>query len=302
MERNDKYAKYEGIVDIEELAPEDEGYWKMSLEIFKKNRAGMIAALVLICMVLLSLFGEYMRPFGIQEQNTAIRNQSPSLEHWFGTDQLGRDIFVRVCHGGQVSIEIALLAAVIVSVIGVIYGSLSGYMGGKVDITMMRIIEIVKGVPHLVIVILLSVLLNVNGIFPLLLAMTISGWTGIAQVIRGQVKQLKNQEFIMAAQCLGVSTRTILLRHIVPNMMGMIIVAMTLEIPTFIFEESFLSFIGLGLKHPAVSWGILISLAQPNLLHYPYQVAFPAVAISIIMIAFNVFGNAWKDAFDPKIR
>lgn len=302
MNEFDKFASYEETVDIEELAPKDEGFWKSSFRIFRKNKIGVFAAVILTLMILLCLFGEYLRPYGVQEQNTAIKNQGPSAEHWFGTDQLGRDIFVRVCHSGQISIQIGLIASVIVCVIGVIYGTISGYFGGKVDMIMMRVVEVVKGVPHLVIVILLTILLDVNGIIPLILAMTISGWVNAAQIIRGQVKQLKNQEFILAVQCLGIPTWKIMVRHMIPNMMGMIVVAITLDIPNFIFQEAFLSFVGLGLKHPAVSWGILISQAQVNLAHYPYQVAFPALAISIVMVSFNLLGNAWKEAFDPKFR
>ena len=167
---------------------------------------------------------------------------------------------------------------------------------------MMRVVEVFKGVPHLVIVILLSILLDVQGILPLLIALTISGWVNTAQIIRGQVKQIKNREFVLAARCLGIPAWKIILKHMIPNMAGMIIVTITLDIPAFIFEEAFLSFIGLGLKNPAISWGILISLGQVNLIHEPYQAAFPAIAISVTMIAFNILGNALKDAFDPKMR
>lgn len=302
MNETELFSPYQGAVDNEEIAPKDNGYWKTAWNIFKRNKLGMIAAVILLLMVLLCVFGEYLQPYGVQEQNTAIKNQAPSIEHWFGTDQLGRDIFVRVCHGGRVSLEIGLAASVIVSFIGIVYGSISGYMGGKVDLFMMRIVEVFKGVPHLVIVILLSILLDIKGILPLLLAMTISGWVNTAQIIRGQVKQIKSQEFILAAQCLGASPGKIIRRHIVPNIMGFIVVAITLDIPAFIFEEAFLSFVGLGLKNPAISWGVLISLAQSNMAHYPYQVLFPSLAISIAMIAFNMIGNAWKEAFDPKFR
>ena len=302
MNETELFAPYEGELDDEELAPKDAGYWKTACKIFLKNKMGVFSAIVLIVMIIFCMAGENLRPYGVQEQNTAIKNEAPSKDHWFGTDQLGRDIFVRVCHGGQVSIEIGLFASLIVSLIGVIYGSISGYLGGRADMIMMRLVEVFKGIPHLVIVILLSIILDVKGILPLLLAMTIVGWVNTAQVVRGQVKQLKGQEFIMAAECLGVPARRIISHHIIPNMMGLVVVAITLDIPTFIFEEAFLSFIGLGLKNTAVSWGILISLAQPNLVHYPYQVAFPAIAISVAMVALNIFGNAWKEAFDPKFR
>lgn len=302
MENAEKFMPYQAEVDIEELAPVQEGYWKSSIRLLLKNRVGMSALVLLLFVIAMCMFGEYLRPFGIQEQNTALKNLSPSRQYWFGTDQLGRDLFVRVCHGGRVSIEIGLAAAVTVSLIGVVYGSISGYLGGRTDIIMMRIVEVFKGVPHLVIVILLSIILDVQGILPLILALTISGWVNTAQIIRGQVKQIKNREFVLAARCLGIPAWKIILKHMIPNMAGMIIVTITLDIPAFIFEEAFLSFIGLGLKNPAISWGILISLGQVNLIHYPYQAAFPAIAISITMIAFSILGNALKDAFDPKMR
>ena len=302
IEKAEKFAPYIGDIDTEELAPQRGGYWTTSFIIFRKNKIGMMMGVILILMCVFCLFGENLRPYGVQEQNTLIKNQAPSEEHWFGTDQLGRDIFVRVCHGGQISIMIGIVSSLIVSVIGVFYGCVSGYYGGKIDIVMMRIVEIFKGVPHLVVVILLSIMLDVKGVLPLLIAMTISGWVNTAQIIRGQVKQLKNQEFILAAECMGVPTWRIIIKHIIPNIMGMVIVTLTLDIPTFIFEEAFLSFVGLGLKNPAVSWGTLISFAQENLVHYSYQIAFPAIAISIIMIALNILGNAWKDAFDPQYR
>ena len=302
MENAEKFMPYQAEVDIEELSSQSEGYWKTSVRILLGNKAGMAALILLLTVMAMCIFGEYLRPFGVQEQNTALKNQSPSSVYWFGTDQLGRDLFVRVCHGGRISLEIGLIAAVTVSLIGVVYGSVSGYLGGRTDLVMMRGVEGFKGVPHLVIVILLSILLDVQGILPLLIALTISGWVNTAQIIRGQVKQIKNREFVLAARCLGIPAWKIILKHMIPNMAGMIIVTITLDIPAFIFEEAFLSFIGLGLKNPAISWGILISLGQVNLIHEPYQAAFPAIAISVTMIAFNILGNALKDAFDPKMR
>lgn len=302
MIAEEKFRPAPANQETDSLPSAGEGYWKLSWKIFKKNKAGTAALVILGGIIFLCVFGEYLRPFDVQEQNTAFRNLGPSAAHWFGTDQLGRDIFVRTCHGGRISIQIGISAALIVGVIGVIYGSISGYVGGKTDLIMMRIAEIFKGMPHLVIVILLTIILDVNGILPLLTAMTISGWVNTAQIIRGQVKQLKEQEFVIAARCMGIPARGIIFRHLLPNMMGMIIVAVMMDIPMFIFEEAFLSFIGLGLKNPAVSWGILISLAQPNLLHESYQIAFPAAAISITIIAFHILGNALKEAFDPKLR
>lgn len=302
MIAEEKFRPYQEEVDIEELAQEDEGYWRSSIKLFLKDKVGVFSLILLGVIILFCLFGKYLQPYEVNEQNTAIKNMTPCAEHWFGTDQLGRDIFVRVSHGGIVSIQIGIAVALIVSGLGILYGGISGYIGGVTDIIMMRILEIFKGIPHLVIVILFTIILDVKGILPLLIAMTVSGWMNTAQIVRGQVRQLREREFILASECFGASAMRVLMKHIIPNMMGIIIVTITLDIPTFIFEEAFLSFIGLGLKNPAISWGILISLAQPNLVHEPYQTLFPALAISVTMIAFHMFGNALRDAFDPRIR
>ena len=302
MNETELFAPYEGELDDEELAPKDAGYWKTACKIFLKNKMGVFSAIILIVMIIFCMTGENLRPYGVQDQNTAIKNEAPSKEHWFGTDQLGRVIFVRVCHGGQVSIEIGLFASLIVSLIGVIYGSISGYLGGRADMIMMRLVEVFKGIPHLVIVILLSIILDVKGILPLLLAMTIVGWVNTAQVVRGQVKQLKGQEFIMAAECLGVPARRIISHHIIPNMMGMVVVAITLDIPTFIFEEAFLSFLGIGIQVPKASWGTMCNDAIQYLTQQPWLMIFPALAISITIFSLNFIGDGLRDALDPRIN
>ena len=298
-------TRFQPLVSVPEPAAtpaRQEGYWHKSFRLFIRNKAGMVALGVLILVILFCLFGEHLVPYAYTAQDTSIRNQSPCSQHWFGTDQLGRDLFARVCHGGVATIQIGLFAAVMVCTIGVIYGSISGYLGGRVDTVMMRIVEVCKSIPHLILIILFSIILDAKGIFPLLLALGLTGWMNTAQMIRGQVKQLREREFTIAARFLGVGTARIILRHILPNIVGVLLVAVTLETPLFIFEEAFLSFLGLGLQEPEISWGMLTSMAQPNLIHYPYQVIFPAGAICITMIAFQIVGNALKQAFDPRQR
>lgn len=297
-----RFTAYELPVEQDDLTTFSDGYFKNSLKLLAKDKIGMTAFVILMIIIFFCLFGEYLSPHGYSKQNTAMRNLSPSSEYWFGTDQLGRDIFSRVCHGGRVSLFIGVVAAVFVSIFGVIYGSVSGYIGGKTDIIMMRIIEVCKGVHRLVAVILFSIIFGVKGVWPLIIALTLTGWMNTAQIVRGQVIQLRQEEFVLAACCLGASTRQIIFRHLIPNIWGVLIVSLTLVIPYFIFEEAFLSFIGIGLKEPEISWGTLISLARANFIHYPYQVFFPSCAISLAMIALNLFSNALKESFDPKLR
>lgn len=223
------------------------------------------------------------------------------LYYWFGTDTLGRDLFTRVWKGTQVSLLIAFVAAAIDMVIGVAYGGISAYYGGRVDNIMMRIIEILIGIPNLVVVILMIMILEA-GITSIIIALTITGWTGMARIVRGQVLKLKNQEFVLASRTLGASHSRILTKHLIPNTMGMIIINTMFTIPSAIFFEAFLSFIGLGLQSPSASLGTLINDGFKSLQINPYLMIFPAIVISLIMIGFNILADGLRDALDPKMR
>ncbi|MGB4438386.1 MAG: ABC transporter permease [Sedimentibacter sp.] len=218
-----------------------------------------------------------------------------------GTDNLGRDMFIRVLHGGRISLIVGFVAAFVNLIIGVLYGGIAGYVGGKADNIMMRIVDVISAIPTLLYVILLMVVLG-NGMMPIIIALSITYWLSMARLVRGQVLGLKEQEFVLAAQSLGASTKRIMLRHLVPNMMGPIMVSATMQIPSAIFTEAFLSFVGLGVSAPQASWGSLCNDALLTYMTYPYQLFLPALAISATILAFNLFSDGLRDALDPKQR
>lgn len=221
--------------------------------------------------------------------------------HWFGTDYLGRDLCTRLFKGARVSLLIAFVSVVTNVIIGVIYGAISGYYGGKVDIVMTHFAEVLDGLPYVVVTILFMLLLGA-GITSLILAMCVTGWIGTSRLIRAQFFRFKEREYVLAARTLGVGDIALIFRHILPNCVGPLITRAMIAIPGAIFSESFLAYIGLGIAPPEPSIGILLSDGQNVLLQYPYQTFFPAVLISLLMIAFNMFANGLRDALDPTKR
>lgn len=221
--------------------------------------------------------------------------------YWFGTDYVGRDLWTRLWRGARVSLFIAFVSVITNVVIGVIYGSIAGYYGGKVDMVMMRITEIIGALPRVVIMTIFIMFFG-TGLFSIVMALVIQGWIGTAKMIRGQFYRFKGREYVLAARTLGVSDAVLIFRHILPNAIGPIITQSMIAIPGAIFSESFLAFLGLGLQAPEPSIGVLLSQGQKVLLHYPYQTFFPGVLISVLMISFNVFANGLRDAFDPTLR
>lgn len=277
-------------------------YFQDAWRRFKENKTAVLALVILCILIFMVIFGPAISGYAFEEVDTMAINQAPSAKHWFGTDKLGRDIFARVWQGGRVSMIIGLVGALVSSFIGCIYGGISAYFGGTVDNIMMRIVEVLISVPYLIVVILLSVVLGNSNLFTLILAMTITGWCGTARLVRGQMLQIKNQEFVLAAQGLGVSPGKIILRHMLPNTFNVIIVSITFDIPGYIFSEAFLSYIGLGVQPPNTSWGALASAAQTQFMFYPYQLLFPALMIALTMLAFTLCGDGLRDALDPKLR
>lgn len=267
----------------------------------KKNRAAMAGLTIILLVSLLAVFGPLISPYSYSDQSLANANQTPSAAHWFGTDNLGRDLATRVCYGARISLSIGIVASLINLGIGVIYGGISGYFGGRIDSVMMRIVDILYGIPLLLYVILLMVVLK-PGLLNVFIALGLVYWLRMARIVRAQVLALKEQEFILAARVIGASPLRLIFGHLLPNSLGPIIVTLTLSIPEAIFIEAFLSFIGLGVSAPMASWGVLASEGVVTLRSYPFQLLWPALAISLTMLGFNFLGDGLRDALDPRMR
>ncbi|MBB6632718.1 ABC transporter permease [Cohnella thailandensis] len=267
----------------------------------KGNKLAMFGLWVIVAVVLLAIFIPVFSPFSHDTNELANKNAAPSWTHWFGTDNLGRDMLVRTMTGAQISLFVGVMAAIIDFFIGIIYGAIMGYFGGKVDEIMNRISEILYAVPNLLVTILLLVVMEPS-LTTIIVAMSITGWINMAWIVRGQMISLKNQEYALASQVLGAGHMRILFRHLIPNAMGPIIVTVTLSVPSAIFTEAFLSFLGLGVQSPKASWGTMISDSIGAMTLFPWRLFFPAFFLSLTMFAFNVLGDGLRDAFDPKLK
>ena len=267
----------------------------------KKNKLAMLGLYTIIAIIVIAVIGPWLSPLSYSDQNLNETNHPPSSDHWFGTDNLGRDLFIRVLYGARISLSIGIVASLINLTIGVAYGGIAGYLGGRIDRIMMNIVDVLYGIPVLLYVILLMVILT-PGLTNIFIALGISYWLGMARIVRGQILSLKEQEYILAARTIGAGKWRILFNHLLPNSLGPIIITMTLAIPEAIFTEAFLSFIGLGVAAPMASWGVLASEGVASLRSYPFQLFFPAIAISITMLAFNFLGDGLRDALDPRVR
>ncbi|WP_318616642.1 ABC transporter permease [Sporosarcina sp. YIM B06819] len=277
-------------------------YWKDAWRRLRKNKLAMSGLIFLIVLTLCAIFGPILSPHSVTGTDYPNQNLAPSTEHWFGTDEAGRDVFTRTWYGARISLFVGVMAALIDFFIGIIYGGISGYKGGRTDTLMMRVIEILYGLPHLLVVILLMVVMG-QSLTTIILALTITGWVGMARIVRGQVLQIKNYEFVTASKSFGAKTPRIIRKNLLPNTMGPIIVQMTLTVPSAIFAEAFLSFLGLGIQTPFASWGVMANDALPVILSgYWWRLFFPAFFISMTMFAFNVLGDGMQDALDPKLR
>ncbi|GLC28724.1 ABC transporter permease [Clostridium omnivorum] len=284
-----------------EIVRPSETYWQDAKRRLKENKVAMISLVVIILVLVMAVVGPFISKFDYATNELLNANKWPDKIHWFGTDDLGRDIFVRVMYGARISLSVGLVAAFINLTIGVIYGGVAGYYGGNVDNVMMRIVDVLYSVPMMLYVILLMVVLG-KGLINVFITLGIIYWVGMARIVRGQVLSLKEQEFVLAAKASGASKKRIILRHLIPNCMGQIVVTLTLSIPEAIFTEAFLSFIGLGVASPMSSLGTLCNDALSTYRSYPYQIFIPALAICITMVAFNLFGDGLRDALDPKMR
>ena len=277
-------------------------YWSDVWRRFRNNKLAMAGLALISILILLAFFGPYLNGFTYYEQDFSIKNLHPNSVHWFGTDTMGRDLFTRAWYGARYSLFIGIMAALVDLLAGVLYGGISGIKGGRIDNIMMRIGEILYSIPYLLMAILMMVVVG-SGLWSMILAMTVTGWIPMARLVRGQVLQLKENEFVQASRAMGGSTKWILQKHIIPNTMGPIMVNITLTVPTAIFAEATLSFLGLGIPAPLASWGTMTSDALTSILvGNSYQLFIPALLISVTMFAFNVIGDGLRDALDPRMR
>ncbi|MBS0616045.1 MAG: ABC transporter permease [Verrucomicrobia bacterium] len=288
------------LAQEEEPSVESISYWKESWYRFKEARFALAALYILGVLILFAAIGPLFSKYTYFETHLPLKNLTPSLQFWFGTDELGRDIFTRIWWGARISLFVGITAALIDLAIGVFFGAFAAWKGGKTDDTIMRVADILYSIPYLLVVILLTVMIG-SGLGTILIALTMTGWIPMARIVRGQILQLKSAEFVLAARALGASTTRILLRHLIPNAMGPIITTMTLTIPTAIFAEAFLSFLGLGIQAPIASWGTMASDGLSALSYYPWRLFFPAGFICLTMLCFNIIGDGLRDAFDPRI-
>lgn len=276
-------------------------YWSDAKRRLFKNKVAMISLLFIILIFILSLIIPAISSYSYEEQNLMNINATPSSEHFFGTDSLGRDLWVRTWYGARVSLAVGVFGSIIPSILGIVIGGISGYFGGKIDMMIMRAIDIIMCVPSMIYVILIMLYIG-SGPIPLIISFALTGWMGTARNVRGLVLQLKEREFVLASRALGASSSSLIFSHLIPNTLGIVIVSMTMGVPSAIFQEAYLSFIGLGIAPPIPSWGQLANLGTAVFRIYPYQLLIPALMISITMLSFNLFGDGLRDALDPKLR
>ena len=288
-------------IDAEGIAAESRSTWQESWGRMKTNRLAMGGMYALIVIIILSIACPMLSPYNSYTNDLDNTFGSPSAAHWFGTDNLGRDLFTRVWMGVRISLIVGFTAAFIDLVIGVAYGGIMGFTGGRLGGAMNKLAEVLYAIPHLLVVILLSVVMG-SGLVTIIIALSITGWITMSWIVRGQILQLKNQEYVLAARSMGASGAHILFRHLIPNTIGPILVTVTLSVPSAIFAEAFLSFLGLGVQSPASSLGTLIGEALSSWTLYPWLMVIPAGLLSITMYAFNVFGDGLQYAFDPKSK
>ena len=311
----------DGYFEEERLDTEEIGYWKASWQRLKANKIAMIALVLILLLMLFAFVGPMLSPYTYDQQVRGDEGLWPCLRHPFGTDRLGRDLLGRCMIGTRISMIVGLVSAVIVMVVGSIYGAVSGLLGGRVDIFMMRIVDIIYSVPEILLIVVIKMVISEpldhlistvpafhglqkigSGLIAIFIVYGLLYWVGMARIVRGQILQLKNLEFVTAAEALGCSRGRLIREHLLPNCIGQLIATVMLQIPSAIFTEAFLSYLGIGVSAPMASLGSLTSEALGGISSNPYRVVFPAVLISLIILSFNLFGDGLRDALDPKMK
>ena len=273
--------------------------WQDAITRLRKNHLAMAGLVILIIMVVVALLTPWIAPYSYEVQDLDLGASPPSAAHWLGTDTFGRDLLTRVMYGGRVSLAVGFIATTVALVIGVFWGAIAGYAGGRTDAFMMRLVDILYALPFMIFIILLMVVFG-RSILLLFLAIGCVEWLTMARIVRGQVLSLRQQEFVEAAVAMGLSPLTIIIRHIIPNILGPIIVYVTLTIPSVMLLEAFLSFLGLGIQPPQSSWGLLISYGVETMEEYPWLLLYPGLVLSVTLFSLNFLGDGLRDALDPK--
>lgn len=276
-------------------------FWQEAWRRIRINRVAYFSLYLLLLYGLLAVFAPALSRYGFDEQDAYAMKQSFSGAHWFGTDALGRDLWVRVWMGARVSLSIGIIAALLNSMIGTVIGGICGYCGGRLDMVVMRLIDVIYGIPSLIVNILVMMVLG-PGVRSLITALAIVGWAGTCRFARGEVLRLKEQEFVLAARVMGELMFSIIIRELIPNIMGLLITNLAMAIPSAIFQEAFLSYIGLGISPPQASWGVLAKEGTKMLRVAPHMLYVPAFFICTTVLALNQLGNGLRDAFDPRLR
>ena len=303
------------------MGTEEIGYWKASWQRLKSNKIAMAALGIIVVLIIFAFIGPLLSPYSYEQQVREDISMWPCLKHPFGTDRLGRDIMVRCMIGTRISLFVGLVSAVIVLIIGCIYGSIAGLAGGKVDIIMMRIVDIIYSVPEILLIVVIKMVISEpldqliattpalkglqrigSGLIAIFIVYGLLYWVGMARIVRGQILQLKNQEFVTAARAMGCKNGRMIREHLLPNCVGQLVATSMLQIPSAIFTEAFLSYLGIGVSAPMASLGSLASEALNGITSYPYRVISPAILISLIILSFNLFGDGLRDALDPKMK
>ncbi len=292
-----------GLNDDSNLAVKGRSLWADARRRFFHNKAALVSLILLTAILLLCLFASAMSPFNAEDPDWSSMLTGPDFEtkHWFGTDSLGRDLFVRTLLGGRISLLVGALGAVVAVLIGTLYGATSGFLGGKTDSVMMRALEILNSFPIMFLVIVLMTFFG-RELWLIFIAIGAVSWLDMARIVRGQTLSLKRKEFVEAAHVAGVSSFGIIIRHIVPNVLGIVAIYATLLVPQMILFESFLSYLGLGVQEPMTSWGALLEQGAKAIEGSPWELAFPAAFLVVTLFCFNFVGDGLRDALDPKDR
>ncbi|MBT7950351.1 MAG: ABC transporter permease [Gammaproteobacteria bacterium] len=298
MTQSSETTAEQSIIDLDSVES-GTSLWEDAWNRLQQNKLAMFGLYVVSFMIIIALLTPWITPYSYFEQDLDLGATAPSAAHWLGTDTLGRDLLTRIMYGSRISLMVGFLATAVALSIGVLWGTVSGYFGGRVDAFMMRTVDILYALPFTIFIILLMVVFGRN-ILLLFMAIGAVEWLTMARIVRGQVLSIRQQEYIDAAITMGLPKRQIMLRHVIPNTLGTIIIYVTLTIPNVILLESFLSFLGLGVQPPQSSWGLLISYGVETMEEYPWLLIFPAVVLSVTLFSLNFLGDGLRDALDPK--